>query len=122
MPTITTIATAVPPHILTSEQAKHFITDLFSLDARREHAVQRMVDNSAIQRRYGAFSPEHIKQPRDLTQDTIDYREHALLLATCVVEDCLKQARMRPEQIDMIISISCTGIMMPSLDAYLINH
>jgi alkylresorcinol/alkylpyrone synthase len=122
MPTITTIATAVPPHTLTPDEAKQLLTDLFALDSRRQQAVERMVDNSAIQRRYGAYSPQQIAQPRDLTLDTIAYREHAILLSTCVVEDCLKQAGLRPDQIDIIISVSCTGIIMPSLDAYLINH
>ena len=33
----------------------------------------------------------------------------------------LQKANLQPADIDYIITVSCTGIMIPSLDAYLIN-
>jgi len=38
-----------------------------------------------------------------------------------VAADCLAQAGLHPDEIDMFITVSCTGYMIPSLDAYLIN-
>jgi alkylresorcinol/alkylpyrone synthase len=39
-----------------------------------------------------------------------------------VVYDCLTQANVAPHTVDLVISTSCTGFMIPSLDAHLINH
>jgi len=36
-------------------------------------------------------------------------------------EKCLERANLKPEDIDLIITVSCTGFMIPSLDAHLIN-
>jgi len=36
-------------------------------------------------------------------------------------EACLAKAGMVPADVDMIITVSCTGFMIPSLDAHLIN-
>src|SRR5207247_676084 len=35
--------------------------------------------------------------------------------------DCLEQAGLRPADVDFLISVSCTGYMIPSIDAYLIG-
>lgn len=122
MTRITTITTAVPENILYPEQAKRLITDVFPLQAGRVASVGRIVDKSGIASRYSVFPSEYMRQPRDLTTDTLDYREHALELSTRVIIDALDQAGLRPTEIDILISVSCTGIVMPSLDAYLINQ
>jgi alkylresorcinol/alkylpyrone synthase len=36
--------------------------------------------------------------------------------------DSLERAGMMPQEIDLIITVSCTGFMIPSLDAHLINE
>ncbi len=121
MTRITTLSTAVPPYIMYPEEAKRLITDVFPLAPGRVASVGRIVDKSGIASRYSVFPADYMKIPRDLTTDTLDYREHALELASRVVIDCLTKAGRQPAEIDIIISVSCTGILMPSLDAYLIN-
>jgi alkylresorcinol/alkylpyrone synthase len=38
------------------------------------------------------------------------------------LKKALDQSQLKPTDIDMIITVSCTGFMIPSLDAYLINE
>jgi alkylresorcinol/alkylpyrone synthase len=38
-----------------------------------------------------------------------------------VARDCLDRAGLRAADVDLLITASCTGLMIPSLDAYLIN-
>jgi alkylresorcinol/alkylpyrone synthase len=122
MAVITTITTTVPPYKLDPEEAKRLITDVFPLEKGRQDSVARIIDKSGIISRYSVFPSSYMKQPRDFTTDNIDYQEHSLILGRCVVEDALREANLKPTDVDIFISVSCTGILMPSLDAYLINQ
>ena len=58
---------------------------------------------------------------RELEQLTQEYRTHSVRLGCDAAERCLAAASMTASDIDMIITVSCTGFMIPSLDAHLIN-
>jgi predicted naringenin-chalcone synthase len=49
------------------------------------------------------------------------YVREVIDLGEKVLEKALRKADWKPESLDYIITVSCTGIMIPSLDAYLIN-
>src|SRR6202035_5008785 len=49
------------------------------------------------------------------------YIEHAIKLGRKAAEKCLERVHLRADEIDLIITVSCTGFMIPSLDAHLIN-
>ena len=49
------------------------------------------------------------------------YVREVIDLGEKVLEKALYEANWKPEDLDFIITVSCTGIMIPSLDAYLIN-
>ena len=49
------------------------------------------------------------------------YAREVIQLAEKSLKKSLDKARLKPSEIDYIITVSCTGIMIPSLDAYLIN-
>src|SRR5205085_1709531 len=48
-----------------------------------------------------------------------EYREKAIELGLRVTSDALARADMVPSDVDLLITVSCTGVMIPSLDAYL---
>jgi alkylresorcinol/alkylpyrone synthase len=122
VPAVATIAgsaTAVPPHVLSREVVKNGIGRVFSLDGGRLDAIQEVVDNSAIDQRYSVFPPEYTIEPRPLAQTAIEYQEKSVELGLQVAERALAQADMNPTDVDMLITVSCTGIMIPSLDAHI---
>jgi predicted naringenin-chalcone synthase len=49
------------------------------------------------------------------------YAREVVILGEQVLEKSLKKAAWEPQSLDYIITVSCTGIMIPSLDAFLIN-
>ena len=49
------------------------------------------------------------------------YVRESKKLGTAVLQKALEKANWQPVSLDYIITVSCTGIMIPSLDAYLIN-
>lgn len=119
--TIAATATAVPPHILTSDDVKTYIRKVFDLEGRRLDAMMTVIDNAQVLKRHAIFPVEYIVQPRSLKQTSTEYQEHAVILGRQAAEACLAKAGMVPADVDMIITVSCTGFMIPSLDAHLIN-
>lgn len=119
--TIAATATALPPHKITREEVKAYLSQVFPLEANRLEAMMAVVDNSQVKQRYCIHPVEYIVQPRPLSQISKEYAEHAVRLGRRVAEDCLAEAGMRAQDIDLLITTSCTGVMIPSLDAHLIN-
>jgi alkylresorcinol/alkylpyrone synthase len=121
METIAATATAVPPHVMTRDATKQAMQEVFRLEPRRMAAVMALFDNARVDRRYSVLPIEHLVRPRSLTETILEYQEHAVALSRKVARDCLDQAGLRPKDVDFLISVSCTGYMIPSIDAYLIG-
>jgi alkylresorcinol/alkylpyrone synthase len=122
MITIAATATAVPSNVLSLDVVKEYFGRTFSLSGRRLEAMMEVLDNSRIERRYSLFPVDYLVQPRSLTQTNLEYREHAIVLSRKVAEEALERAGCAPSDVDMIISVSCTGFMIPSVDAYLASE
>jgi len=122
VPAVATIAgtsTAVPPYVLSRDLCKNGIGGVFSLDGPRLDAIREVIDNSAIDQRYCVFPPEYAIEPRPLAQINAEYQDKAVELGLQVTEQALAQANMAPADVDLLVTVSCTGVMIPSLDAHL---
>src|SRR4029077_16883295 len=64
---------------------------------------------------------EYTVEPRPLSKTNEEYIEHAVKLGRQAAEEGLQRAGVRADEVDLIIPVSCTGFMIPSLDAHLIN-
>ncbi len=111
----------MPPYVVTREEVKAYFQYVFPLEANRLEAMMAIVDNSQVKRRYCIHPVEYVIQPRPLSQISREYQEHAVRLGRQVACESLTRAGMKPADIDLIITVSCTGVMIPSLDAHLIN-
>lgn len=74
-------------------------------------------DRTLVQRRTSVEPVDFVFGPRGLGQSNDRYKHHASDLATQAVAACLEEADVPPRDIDLLISTSCTGIMIPSVDA-----
>jgi len=119
--TIAATATAVPPYVVTHEEVKAYLNHVFPLEASRLEAMMAIVDNSQVKRRYCIHPVDYVIQQRPLSQISREYQEHAVRLGRQVACESMTRAGMKPADIDLIITVSCTGVMIPSLDAYLTN-
>ena len=120
--TIAATATAVPPYSIGYEEVKSYMGQVFSIEPSRLDAMMAVIDNSQVKQRYCVDPVDTIIRPRPLSQISREYQEHAVQLGRKVAVDCLEKAGMTPQDIDMIITVSCTGVMIPSLDAHLVNE
>lgn len=119
--TIASVATALPPYTLTREEVKRYMRAVFPLDERRLKALFAVVDNGRIEKRHCIFPVDYFVEPRPLSRITEEYREHAVRLGREAACAALTRAGLAPSDIDLFITVSCTGVMIPSVDAHLIN-
>src|SRR5208337_4381586 len=119
--TIAATATAVPPFSITRDDVKYYMGRVFDIPERRLEAMMSIVDNAQVHHRHAIFPIDYTIEPRPLAQTNNEYIDHAVKLGREAAEKCLQRAGLLPTDIDLIITVSCTGFMIPSLDAHLIN-
>jgi alkylresorcinol/alkylpyrone synthase len=119
--TIAATATALPPHVITRDDVKYYMGRVFDIPERRLEAMMSIVDNAQVHRRHSIFPIDYTIEPRALSKTNNEYIEHSIKLGREAAEKCLTRAGLQPQEIDLIITVSCTGFMIPSLDAHLIN-
>jgi alkylresorcinol/alkylpyrone synthase len=119
--TIAATATALPPHLITRNDVKYYMGRVFDIPERRLEAMMAIVDNAQVHQRHSIFPIEKTIEPRPLSQTNNEYIEHAVKLGREAAEKCLAKANLRADEIDLIVTVSCTGFMIPSLDAHLIQ-
>src|SRR6202022_2309569 len=119
--TIAATATALPPHTITRDDVKYYMGRVFDIPDRKLEAMMSIVDNAQVHKRHAIFPIEYPVEPRALYQTNQEYIEHAVKLGQEAAEKCLERADVRPDEVDLIITVSCTGFMIPSLAAPLIN-
>jgi predicted naringenin-chalcone synthase len=109
------LATAVPPHSLAPEALLDHLGRFWPQLSRLELADQ-------IGTRHLVEDPALLMEPRGLSESMKLYRGHAISLAKEVSAAALDRAGLSPAQVDLVVSVSCTGYMVPSLDAHLANR
>jgi alkylresorcinol/alkylpyrone synthase len=120
-PTIVATATALPRHVLHQESVKRVLCEVLPIPARQLAAAMALFDHALVERRASVLPLEELRVRRSLTETTLIYRDHAVRLGREVARRCLEEAAVDPAVIDLVITVSCTGVMIPSLDAHLAN-
>ncbi|GGI22033.1 type III polyketide synthase [Pedobacter mendelii] len=90
-------------------------------DERFIRKVKKIFEGAAVDKRYSFMSPEEVFSNLSFEQRNDIYIREGIKLGVKCLETALEKAKWQPKDLDYIITVSCTGIMIPSLDAYLIN-
>jgi alkylresorcinol/alkylpyrone synthase len=120
---IKTVSKALPAYTRATAEIIPFL-DLWLHDQepRFVKKVKKIFENAGIDRRYSFLSPEEVFSETSFEARNAVYIREGIKLGTQCLKEALIKADWEPESIDFIITVSCTGIMIPSLDAYLINR
>jgi alkylresorcinol/alkylpyrone synthase len=118
---ITHVTTAVPGHSIRQQAAAGMVTRSLGFCDERALAVHELFENARVSRRHSALPIELIGARRSLSQSMELYREHALALALESGRRCLDEAKLVGRDIDLVITSSCTGLLLPSLAALLVE-
>ncbi|MFX0556925.1 type III polyketide synthase [Maribacter sp. CXY002] len=90
-------------------------------DERFRRKVVKIFEGAAVDKRYGIMPIEDVFLATSFEEKNAIYVREAKKLGINVLKKALKKANWESQSLDYIITVSCTGIMIPSLDAYLIN-
>ncbi len=120
---ITTVAKQLPEYYKNTEDIIPFVELWMSgQEDRFRRKVIKLFQNAGVDKRYSIMDPEEVFTKTTFEEKNNIYTRESIKLAEGVLTKALNKADLDPKEIDYIITVSCTGIMIPSLDAYLINN
>lgn len=120
---ITAVAKQLPKFTRTTKDILPYLKMwLKDQDERFQRKVIKIFKNAEVDRRYSIMDAHEVFLNTSFEEKNEIYLRESIKLAQKALEKVLEKANLEPYDIDYIITVSCTGIMIPSLDAYLINN
>lgn len=120
---ITTVAKQLPNFSRNTEDILPFVKHwMQGQEERFQRKVIKIFEGAGVNRRYSIMDPMEVFSNMDFEQRNDIYVREITKLGRKCLEKALEKAAWKPTDIDFIITVSCTGIMIPSVDAYLINE
>lgn len=119
---IVSVSKQLPKYSRTTAEILPFLDIwLTGQDDRFIRKVKKIFEGAAVDKRYSIMEPSEVFTATSFEQKNDIYVREVIDLGEKVLEKALAKATWLPTDIDYLITVSCTGIMIPSLDAYLIN-
>jgi predicted naringenin-chalcone synthase len=119
---IVSVAKQLPQYSRTTQEIMPFLDAwLVNQEERFVKKVKKIFEGAAVDKRYSIMDPIEVFTKTSFEERNDIYVQEVIDLGEKVLKKALKKANWLPEDLDYIITVSCTGIMIPSLDAYLIN-
>ncbi|MGB0577735.1 MAG: hypothetical protein ACPGPC_16550 [Alphaproteobacteria bacterium] len=122
-PTLLSMTTAFPKYELPQSdvmaRAASFLPDV---DQAALERLMPIYGNAGIERRLSGVPPEWYGEPHGWEEKNQLYLSNAVDLIEEAALKAIEQAEVDIQEIDMIVSVSTTGIATPSLDAHLMQR
>jgi 1,3,6,8-tetrahydroxynaphthalene synthase len=113
-------AIAVPEYIITNEETLELARRLHG-DHPQINLALRLIENTGVQKRHLIQPIDQVLRHPGFDARSAVYEAQSKERVPAVVRQALDQAELDPQQIDLIVYVSCTGFMMPSMTSWLIN-
>jgi len=120
---ITAVAKQLPPYTRETSEIIPFIeTWLHDQDSRFKRKVIKIFEGAGVDIRYSIMDAHEVFFNSTFEERNDIYVKGVKALGRQCLKKALKKVNWKPTDIDFLITVSCTGIMIPSVDAYLINE
>lgn len=120
---ITSVAKQLPQYSRpTAEIIPYVKTWMSEQEERFQRKVLKVFGNAGVDIRYSIMDAHEVFAASSFEERNDIYVRESVKIAEQALIKALDKANLTPSDIDFIITVSCTGIMIPSLDAYLINR
>jgi len=121
MPVLCTPAVAVPEHVITQAETLALAARMHA-DHPKVRLVLRMIQNTGVAKRHLIRPIEETLVHTGFGHRNQVFERQAKKRIPAVVDDALANSGLAAEDIGAIVLVSCTGFMMPSLTAWMINE
>lgn len=111
------LATAVPPHRLDQHDVYERASRIYASTFARFPTLTDVFANAGIDQRYSTKPIEWFDEPHDWSDRTEAYLEGGRALFLTTAREALDKAGLRPRDVDIVVTVSSTGIATPSLEA-----
>ena len=119
---ITAVAKQLPHYSRNTAEVIPFVKQwMHGQDSRFQRKVVKIFEGAGVDKRYSIMDPVAVFTNTGFQERNDIYVREITKLGRQCLENALEKANWKPTDIDFIITVSCTGIMIPSIDAYLIN-
>ena len=119
---IKAVAKQLPPYSrLTADILPYVELWLSGQDERFIRKALKIFGNAGVDKRYSIMEPAEVFTATTFEKKNDIYIRECTKLAEQSLKKALDKANWKAQDIDYIITVSCTGVMIPSVDAYLIN-
>lgn len=119
---ITSVAKQLPQYSRKTKDIIPFVMQwLDGQEDRFQRKVKKIFEGAGVDTRYSIMDAHEVFFNSTFEERNTIYAREVRKLGKQAVEKALNKANWKPTDIDFIITVSCTGIMIPSVDAYLIN-
>lgn len=111
------LATAVPPNVLEQSAVADFARRIYAKPFARYPKLADVFTNAGIERRYSVRPIEWFDAPHGWPERTQAYLDGAGALFVEATQAALDRAGITARDVDVIVTVSSTGIATPSLEA-----
>ncbi len=119
---IEALGTALPEYEVSADTLKKAQIELYGDDPRKVKRLHRIVDSTGIEQRAAVAPVEYLTSMRPLAETEDLYLKAGIPLAEAAARKALDAAGRQPEEIDVLLVTSCTGVPIPGIDADLVNR
>ena len=119
---IVSVGKQLPKYVKKTEEIIPFVKQwIQGQESRFQRKVLKLFEGAGVDKRYSIMDLEEVFLNSSFEEKNNIYINEVTKLAEQSLLKSLKKAGLQPTDIDYIITVSCTGIMIPSVDAYLVN-
>ena len=117
------LATAVPPYVVRQDDVMARAGDLLpGLDGDTLARLRPVYGNAGIETRHSCVPADWYERPHGWAEKNALYVENAVDLLERAAGEAIAHAGLEIGDVDVIVSVSTTGIATPSLDARLMER
>lgn len=124
---IASVGIGQPTYEMTQEEVCTIVENIFTTERKTLQKIRSIFHNANIDRRQFVVKKDWFLHDHSFRKKNERYKNEALHYSLRAIDDCLQNdtfldGNVPYEEIDLLVFVSNTGIVTPSLDAYIISE
>ena len=121
-PVLLNTAIALPEYSYSQDEIRRYVAAWLAESPEKAKKADSILANAEVERRYTVRPAGWYLEQTSVSERTRVYREEMVRLCERAAGEALAGAGVAAEEIGLIVSTSCTGLMIPSVESHLMNR